>query len=141
MGVIYNPFSKELYQAVKGGGSFLNGSPLQVSGKTEIEQAVVVSVFFFLFFFLCFYFVFSMAGHVRARLFVLLVVVGCCVLLPLLLCVVVVVCCVLLCAVLLSLLLFSFQSGERERERRGHRTIDLRLFRLMIDCRYIRTDR
>lgn len=43
VGVIYNPFSKELYQSVKGGGSFLNGSPLQVSGKTEMEQAMVVA--------------------------------------------------------------------------------------------------
>eukprot|EP00904_Undaria_pinnatifida_P003520 jgi/Undpi1/13169/HiC_scaffold_8.g02831.m1 len=43
VGVVYNPFTKELYQSVKGNGSFLNGDPLEASGKTKMDQAMVVA--------------------------------------------------------------------------------------------------
>ncbi|CAM9392000.1 unnamed protein product [Hapterophycus canaliculatus] len=39
----FNPFTKELYQAVKGGGSFLNGDRLEASRTAVLEQAMVVS--------------------------------------------------------------------------------------------------
>lgn len=42
VGVIYNPFSEELYQSVKGGGAFLNGNRLEVSRTTSLDQAIVV---------------------------------------------------------------------------------------------------
>ena len=40
---MYNPFTKELYQAVKDGGAFLNGRVLEASRTTVMEQAMVVS--------------------------------------------------------------------------------------------------
>lgn len=39
---MYNPFTKELYHGVKGGGAFLNGRRLAVSRTTVVEQAIVV---------------------------------------------------------------------------------------------------
>lgn len=43
LGVVYNPFTKELYQAVKDGGAFLNGRRLEASRTTLMEEAMVVS--------------------------------------------------------------------------------------------------
>lgn len=43
LGVVYNPFTKELYQAVEGCGAFLNGRGLEVSRTTAMEEAMVVS--------------------------------------------------------------------------------------------------
>lgn len=43
LGVVYNPFTKELYQAAKGCGAFLNGERLEVSSTTVMEEAMVVS--------------------------------------------------------------------------------------------------
>lgn len=43
VGVVYNPFTSELYQAVKGGGAFLNGRGLEVSCTTAMKEAMVVS--------------------------------------------------------------------------------------------------
>lgn len=40
---MYNPFTKELYQAVKDGGAFLNGRVLEASRTTVMEEAMVVS--------------------------------------------------------------------------------------------------
>lgn len=39
---MYNPFTKELYHAVKGGGAFLNGRRLKASRTTVMDQAIVV---------------------------------------------------------------------------------------------------
>lgn len=39
-GVIYNPISEELYTAERGGGAFLNGERLTVSGVTDLEHAL-----------------------------------------------------------------------------------------------------
>ena len=41
MGLTYDPVRQEMFQAVKGGGAFLNGSPISVSGKTELEDALL----------------------------------------------------------------------------------------------------
>lgn len=40
-GAIYNPNVDEMFTAVRGGGAFLNGSPMHVSDRTEIEKALV----------------------------------------------------------------------------------------------------
>lgn len=39
-GVFYNPTLDELYTAAKGGGAFLNGRPIHVSGVTDLEHAL-----------------------------------------------------------------------------------------------------
>lgn len=44
VGVIYNPVSGELYQAVKGCGARLNGERISVSGATNLGEAMVVSL-------------------------------------------------------------------------------------------------
>lgn len=41
IGVVYAPYLKEMYTAVKGQGAFLNGTPLQVAGKTDLEHSVL----------------------------------------------------------------------------------------------------
>ena len=41
VGVIYDPHRDELFTATKGGGSFLNGSPIQVGGQAKLGDAVV----------------------------------------------------------------------------------------------------
>lgn len=40
LGIVYNPFSNEMFTAVRGKGAFLNGSPIHVSGCTELSEAV-----------------------------------------------------------------------------------------------------
>lgn len=39
LGVIYDPLAQELFTATRGGGAFLNGSPLRVSAETDITRA------------------------------------------------------------------------------------------------------
>ena len=41
LGIIYHPVAAELYSARKGGGAFLNGHALRVSGETDITRARV----------------------------------------------------------------------------------------------------
>ena len=41
LGLTYDPVRREMFQAVKGGGAFLNGSPISVSDKTELEDALL----------------------------------------------------------------------------------------------------
>mgnify|MGYP000742078522 CR=1 FL=1 len=41
LGMIYNPYSKELFQAKKGGGSYLNGERIAVSGATQMEESLI----------------------------------------------------------------------------------------------------
>eukprot|EP00903_Cladosiphon_okamuranus_P010787 g10193.t1 len=43
LGVVYNPFTKELYQAAKGGGAFLNGRSLEASRRTVMGEAMVMT--------------------------------------------------------------------------------------------------
>lgn len=45
VGVIYNPFSEELYFASKGNGAYLNGKPIKVSKKKKVEDGVYVMAF------------------------------------------------------------------------------------------------
>lgn len=40
--VVYNPFTAELYHAVRGNGAYLNGARLEVSGATTLDRAMVV---------------------------------------------------------------------------------------------------
>lgn len=42
VGVIYNPFTDELYQAEKGSGTLLNGVKVKPSDVTELSKAVIV---------------------------------------------------------------------------------------------------
>lgn len=44
-GVVYAPYLDETYTALKGGGSFLNGRHLQVSGTSELEKALIATGF------------------------------------------------------------------------------------------------
>lgn len=39
LGIIYQPLSAELYSGRKGGGAFLNGQPIKVSGATDLKRA------------------------------------------------------------------------------------------------------
>ena len=41
LGLTYDPVRREMFQAIKGGGAFLNGSPMKVSVKTELEDALL----------------------------------------------------------------------------------------------------
>ena len=40
-GLTFDPVRNEMFRAVRGGGAFLNDSPIAVSGKTKLEDAVV----------------------------------------------------------------------------------------------------
>jgi len=44
-GAIYNPNTREMFTALRGGGAFLNGERLQVSTNDELEHAVLVTGF------------------------------------------------------------------------------------------------
>ena len=41
LGIIYHPLAGELYSARRGGGAFLNGQPIKVSGETDLTRARV----------------------------------------------------------------------------------------------------
>jgi myo-inositol-1(or 4)-monophosphatase len=41
LGVVYDPFTDKLYEAVKGGGAFMNGVPIQVSDTYTFEGAYI----------------------------------------------------------------------------------------------------
>jgi myo-inositol-1(or 4)-monophosphatase len=45
VGVVYNPILDELFVAEKGKGASLNGSPIQVSSTTRLEESVLASGF------------------------------------------------------------------------------------------------
>lgn len=42
VGVIYNPITEELYEAVEGGGATLNGAPIHVSDATQVEGSRMI---------------------------------------------------------------------------------------------------
>lgn len=44
-GVVYQPWSRELFTAVRGGGAFLNGRRLQVSTVAALDQALLATGF------------------------------------------------------------------------------------------------
>jgi myo-inositol-1(or 4)-monophosphatase len=39
LGIIYHPVAAELYSARRGGGAFLNGQPIKVSGENDLRRA------------------------------------------------------------------------------------------------------
>ncbi len=41
LGLTFDPVRGEMFRAVRGGGAFLNDSPIKVSGKTELEEALL----------------------------------------------------------------------------------------------------
>ncbi len=43
IGVVYAPYIKECFYAAKGGGAWLNGSPIHCSEKAEMSKAVVAT--------------------------------------------------------------------------------------------------
>ena len=45
MGVVFNPFTSELFHAVAGGGAFLNGNPIRVSETDELSRALIATGF------------------------------------------------------------------------------------------------
>lgn len=38
MGIVYDPFHEEVFSAVKGKGSFLNGQPIHISNEKKITR-------------------------------------------------------------------------------------------------------
>jgi myo-inositol-1(or 4)-monophosphatase len=42
VGVVYNPITEELYEAVDGAGATLNGAPIRVSGATAVEGSRMI---------------------------------------------------------------------------------------------------
>jgi len=45
LGVVYNPFMDELFEAVKDKGAFLNGVSLQVSGTDRLDESLLATGF------------------------------------------------------------------------------------------------
>jgi myo-inositol-1(or 4)-monophosphatase len=45
LGVVYDPMRDELFTAVRGGGGFLNGKPIEVSAETELGESLVATGF------------------------------------------------------------------------------------------------
>ncbi len=45
VGVIYNPNTRELFTATRGGGAFVNGRAMRVSGNADLNRAVLVTGF------------------------------------------------------------------------------------------------
>lgn len=43
LGIAYNPMMNELFTAIKGEGSFLNGTPIHVSGTDKLEHALLAT--------------------------------------------------------------------------------------------------
>jgi myo-inositol-1(or 4)-monophosphatase len=41
LGIVHDPLADELYTATRGGGAFLNGQPIRVSGETDLTRARV----------------------------------------------------------------------------------------------------
>ena len=45
LGVVYNPFSEELFYAESGKGAFLNGNPISVSSEVELRRSLIATGF------------------------------------------------------------------------------------------------
>ena len=41
LGVVYDPFTDELFTALRAGKALLNGKPISVSTRTQVEEAIV----------------------------------------------------------------------------------------------------
>jgi myo-inositol-1(or 4)-monophosphatase len=44
-GVVYNPMLEEMFYACRGGGAFLNGRPLRVSGTKDLSRSLLATGF------------------------------------------------------------------------------------------------
>ena len=44
-GVVFNPFSDELFAAQLGGGATLNGAPISVAGESRLDRAIIATGF------------------------------------------------------------------------------------------------
>jgi myo-inositol-1(or 4)-monophosphatase len=44
-GVVFNPFSDELFAAQRGGGATLNGSPINVAQESRLDRAIIATGF------------------------------------------------------------------------------------------------
>lgn len=40
-GIVYNPFTEETFHAVRGKGAYLNGAPIQVSHREELDTCII----------------------------------------------------------------------------------------------------
>ena len=45
IGVVYNPFTKEMFSALKGGGAFLNDSPIRIANEPALDRAIIATGF------------------------------------------------------------------------------------------------
>ena len=45
LGVVYNPFTNEMFHAVAGEGAYLNNTPIEVAGETELNRAIIATGF------------------------------------------------------------------------------------------------
>ena len=45
IGMVYNPFTNEMFSASRGKGAFLNGEPIKVAEKKDIRRAIVATGF------------------------------------------------------------------------------------------------
>ena len=43
VGVVYNPVLREMFVAARGGGASLNGTPIHVSGESQLSKALVAT--------------------------------------------------------------------------------------------------
>lgn len=41
LGIVYDPFREDVYHAKKGGGSFLNGTPIHVSEAEDLSETII----------------------------------------------------------------------------------------------------
>ena len=45
IGMVYNPFTNEMFSASRGKGAFLNGEPIKVAEKKDVRRAIVATGF------------------------------------------------------------------------------------------------
>ncbi len=45
LGVVFNPFTDEMFHGIQGGGAYLNERPIQVATETELSRAIVATGF------------------------------------------------------------------------------------------------
>ncbi len=43
LGIVYNPATEEFFHAIRGQGAYLNGKPIKVSGRSELEGALFIA--------------------------------------------------------------------------------------------------
>ena len=48
VGVVHIPFMNEMFTAVKGGGAYLNGKPIKVNNKKDLERSLIATGFSYL---------------------------------------------------------------------------------------------